>query len=244
MTKTPILKGKKALVIDDDIVLSNVISFVLSEMGAVVETAENGKEGLQKLYSLKPDLVILDILMPEMDGWETCRQIRLLSDVPIIMLTTIADDASVIRGLDYGADDFLAKPFSQDVLAARIRAVMRRSAQYKNTPADNRRYEDGYLLIDLSLRRVEVAGEPVKLTATEYNLLSYLVQNAGLVLTHDQILENVWGSEYKGSADYVHVYVSHLRQKLEPDPKEPVYLVTEFGVGYRFVKQSSAMAHS
>lgn len=230
------MDGKKILVIDDDVNLGQTIKFTFTRSGAEVFTALDGREGLRQFFEQRPDLVILDVRMPDMDGWETCRQIRLLSNVPIIMLTTLDRDEDIVRGLDYGADDFMTKPFSREVLLARARAVVRR-ADSIHEPDDHAVYNDSYLYIDLRKRRVLVKGEPVQLTATEFRLLTYLYQNSGQVLTYQTILDKVWGWEYQDSIDYVHVYLSHLRRKLEEDPRNPQYLLTERGVGYRFAKR-------
>ncbi len=231
------MQGKRILVIDDDALIRDLIGRSFSRVGAGVEFAPNGKQGLRKFYEYRPDLVILDILMPELDGWETCRQIRFLSDVPIIMLTSLDQDEDIIRGLDAGADDFLCKPFSPDVLVARGRAALRRG-DLNPTGSKSTGYQDDYLRVDLEKHQVQVSGETVNLTAKEIRLLGYLVQNAGRVCTFEGILENIWGWEYQDSIDYVHVYVSHLRRKLEADPKNPRYLLTVHGLGYRFEKQS------
>lgn len=236
ITNTIDMQNKKILVIDDDVNLAQMIKFTFSRAGAHVYTAVDGREGLHRFYDNRPDLVILDVRMPDIDGWETCRQIRMFSNVPIIMLTTLNKDEEIIHGLDYGADDFVSKPFSRDVLLARARALLRRT----ETPFDTDgrvAYSDNYLVVNLEKRRVLVRGEPVQLTATEFRLLSYLLQNAGQVLTYGTILDKVWGWEYQDSIDYVHVYLSHLRRKIEEDPRNPKYLLTERGVGYRFEKQ-------
>ena len=175
-------------------------------------------------------------MMPRMDGWETCRRIREVSDVPIVMLTGRGQDEDIVRGLEYGADDYLTKPFSIKVLLAHARAVLRRAALPPVDYEESTTYADDYLTVDLKERRVTVQGEVVKFTPTEYRLLSYLVQNAGHVLTFTQLLENVWGWEYQDDVHYVLVYVWHLRQKLEENPKNPQYIQTEIGVGYRFEK--------
>jgi DNA-binding response OmpR family regulator len=230
------MKNKKILVIDDDVNLLQSMKFTFARAGATVLTAVDGREGLQRFCQERPDLVILDVRMPDIDGWETCRQIRLLSNVPIIMLTTLQREQEIVRGLDYGADDFVSKPFSREVLLARVRALLRRSeppADLEEQPA----YHDGYLSINLINRRVLVRGTPVQLTATEFRLLAVLLQHAGQVLSYRTILDKVWGWEYQESVDYVHVYLSHLRRKLERDPRNPHYLLTERGVGYRFERQ-------
>lgn len=227
------MEDKKILVIDDDHNLVQMIKLTFARAGAEVYTAIDGRDGLRQFYEHRPDLVILDVRMPDIDGWETCRQIRLLSDVPIIMLTTMDKEEDVLRGFDFGADDFVTKPFSRDVLLARARAVIRR-VELLNETADQSVYSDEYLSVDLHRRRVIVDGKPAQLTATEYRLLTYLMQNAGQILTYQNILDKVWGWEYQDSIDYVHVYISHLRKKLEVDPRNPHYVLTERGVGYRF----------
>ncbi len=230
------MEEKKVLVVDDDPALLPLIEYTFAREGYEVLTACDGKEALKEFFAHKPDLVILDIMMPRMDGWETCRRIREVSDVPILMLTARGQDEDIVRGLEYGADDYLTKPFSIKVLLAHARAVLRRAALPPVEYAEPTTYADDFLTIDLKERRVTVGGEPVKLTPTEYRLLAYLVQNAGQVLTFTQILQNVWGWEYQDDLDYVRVYVWHLRQKLEQDPKNPRYIQTELGVGYRFEK--------
>lgn len=229
------MEGKKILVIDDDMNLCQSLKIGFSFEGIDVETAIDGRMGLKQFYKHQPDLVILDIRMPEMDGWETCRQIRLLSDVPIIMLTSLNHDQEIVRGLRCGADDFVTKPFSREVLAARASAVLRRTETIQDTQ-DASVYDDDYLYINLDQREIQVQGELIKLSSTEFQLLSYLFENAGRILTYETILNNVWGWEYQNSVDYVHVYLSHLRKKIEDDPRNPRYLVNERGVGYRFEK--------
>jgi len=230
------MHGKKILIIDDDVNLGQTIKLTFARVGAEVFTAVDGRDGLRQFYENRPDLVILDVRMPDINGWETCRQIRLLSNVPIIMLTTLDNDEDIIRGLDYGADDFVTKPFSRDVLLARARAVLRRT-ELSTEPEDQLLYNDSYLLIDLRKHRIEVNGQVVQLSSTEFRLLAYLLQNAGQLLSYQNILDKVWGWEYQNSSDYVHVYVSHLRRKLEADPRNPKYLLTERGIGYRFERR-------
>jgi two-component system KDP operon response regulator KdpE len=230
------MQDKKILVVDDDVNLSHMIKFTFTKAGAQVYTAVDGREGLHRFYEHRPDLVILDVRMPDVDGWETCRQIRMFSNVPVIMLTTLNKDDEIIRGLDYGADDFVSKPFSREVLMARARALLRR-AEAPGEGDSQATYSDEHMVVNLEKRRVVVRGQPVPLTATEFRLLAYLLQNAGQVLTYQMILDKVWGWEYQDSIDYVHVYLSHLRRKLEEDPRNPKYLVTERGIGYRFEKQ-------
>jgi two-component system KDP operon response regulator KdpE len=231
------MKDKIILVIDDDISLCQILDITFTVEGAFVFTANDGREGLQKFFAHRPDLVMLDMNMPHMDGWETCYQIRLLSDVPIIMLTTLNVDKEMVRGLDAGADDFISKPFNVDVLLARSRAVLRRLEKTAISKLKTL-YSDGNLTIDLARHEVLVQSEPVKLSAIEFQLLTYLLKNSGRTLTYKQILENVWGWEYQESFEYVHVYVSHLRRKLEKDTRNPRYFITVYGTGYRFEKLS------
>jgi DNA-binding response OmpR family regulator len=172
-------------------------------------------------------------MMPGLDGLEVCTRILSRANVPIIFLTALTQEIEVVEGLEHGAVDYVTKPFSPKVLVARVRAALRQ-AELLSGPETPPAYRDGYLAVDLRAREVRVRGERVKLTLTEYRLLTYLFQNAGQVLTFDEILENVWGPAYQESANYVHIYVHHLRQKLERDPTQPAYLLSEHGVGYRF----------
>jgi two-component system KDP operon response regulator KdpE len=232
------VKGLKILVVDDDVHQQELAEKIFSNLGALVLSAQNGLEGLRKFYNEKPDLVVLDVMMPEVDGYETCSRIRQVSGVPIILLTALNSDEEIVRGLDAGADDFVTKPVKSEVLIARTKAVLRRVDSSQDTKP-RLFYSDNYLTVDMEKRLVAVKGETVQLTRTEYNLLAYLVKNAGWVRTFEQILDNVWGYEYQGSLEYVHVYISHIRKKIEKDPKKPAYIETEHGVGYRFNKLTS-----
>jgi len=231
------LKEKRILVVDDDPDLCDLLQYELTRAGAEVCTAADGHEALRQLYSLRPDLVILDIMLPGLDGWETCRQIRQLSDVPIMVLSALDREHDILRGLDLGADEYVTKPCSGKVIVARAAAALRR-AQMSSYTKDLACYTDGTLAVDFEKRRVFVCGEPVELTLKEYELLIYLLQNAGRVLTFQQILERVWGGEFPESADRVHVHISHLRQKLGDNPRLARYIHTEHGVGYRFEKHT------
>ena len=222
---------KKILVIDDDSSLVKLVGYALIRQGYEVYEAYDGQEGLRQVDSHQPDLVILDIMMPKMDGWQVCRRIRETSDVPIIMLTAKAREEDIVRGLEAGADDYLTKPFGVKELLARVRAVLRRAALPPPKPVT---YSDEYLMVDLKERRVVVNGESVKLTPTEFRLLAQLVENAGRVLTYRQLLEKVWGWEYMDDVDYVRIYVWRLRRRIEQEPSDPHYILTEYGVGYRF----------
>ena len=232
------LQGKRILIIDDDPGLSHMLSSVLSQEGAEVITAYNGQDGLRLLFEQRPHLVFLDIMMHDLDGWQVCRQIRQLSDVPIIIISALSQDKEIVLSLDVGADDFITKPFSRLVLLARTQAALRRAAL---PPISQKAtgYKDNYLILSLENHQVLVRGKPVRLTATEYNLLAYLVKHMDQVCTFPQILRSVWGEEYRDSAEYVHTYIRNLRKKLEPDPHKPIYIITEHTVGYRFASYPS-----
>ncbi len=227
-------KGR-LLIIDDDDKLVEAIELYMSRAGYDIVTAADGLQGMQQMYSQRPDLIILDVMMPRMDGWETCRRIREISDVPVIMLTARGQEFDRVMGLKLGADDYVAKPFSLKELEARVEAVLRRTRLL--SPDEGRiLYADDELVIDSGRLEVSKAGERVQLTATEQRLLFYLAENAGRVLTNEQILETVWGAEYVNEADYVKLYIWRLRQKIEKDPRHPQYILTERGIGYRFAK--------
>jgi DNA-binding response OmpR family regulator len=231
---------KKILVVDDDSSMVRLISQVLSSKGYEVLESNNGQDALRLLYSQKPDLVLLDVVMPVMDGWQTCSRIRDISPaIPIILLTgQRKTEEDVVRGLDYGADDYLIKPVGNKELAARVQAMLRR-AELSSSAEDQGKhaaFSDGYLTVDIVQRRVIVDGNRVKLTPIEFRLLALLLQNTGRILMHQQLLEKVWGWEYVDDLDYVRIYISHLRKKIEPNPALPKYIITEPGVGYYFQK--------
>ncbi|MGD2048664.1 MAG: response regulator transcription factor [Chloroflexota bacterium] len=226
-------EDKTVLIIDDEPAMCQLIMTVFAKVGAKVHMAFTGEQGLDMLIKHRPDLVILDILLPGIDGLEVCRQIRDYSEVPIVVLTAVGPEEQVVNALQAGADDYITKPFRTDELRARAMAIMRRAGttlQLYPVPS----YQDDYLTIDLDERRVLVRDDPVKLTSTEFKLLAYLYRHADNVCTFEQILDNVWSSHYRSSAENVHVYIWHLRQKLEEDPKNPTYLISDHSVGYRF----------
>jgi DNA-binding response OmpR family regulator len=231
--------GKKILLIDDDVDFLKLISLIFKESGAEAITARDGLEGMGKLFTQRPDLIVLDVMMPGIDGFQICQKIRQFSNTPLIMLSALDQDALMLKGLEAGADDFLSKPVNPEILLARAKAVIRRGRPYKSLQ-EVHNYRDGHLEVDIERHRVLIGGEQVKLTSVEFRLLAYLVGKAGRVLSFEQILFSVWGSEYKGNDDYVHVYVSHLRSKIEPDPKNPRYILSIHGVGYIFEKQAFA----
>jgi two-component system KDP operon response regulator KdpE len=227
-----IIQGKTILIIDDDPEICELVEMALSRLGAHVYSALDGEEGLLQVQTLRPDLVLLDVMMPTLDGFEVCSRILRHTYVPIIFLTAMGMEHKIVQGLDSGAVDYVTKPFAKNVLEARIRAALRQ-AEMVTEPGAQRTYRDGYLTIDVEKGEILVEGERVLVTPTEYRLLVHLLRNAGRVVPFDEILRSVWGEGYEDSANYVHVYVSRLRRKLERDPKQPAYLRTEHGVGYR-----------
>jgi two-component system KDP operon response regulator KdpE len=202
--------------------------------GYRVIEASNGLEALEKVRTELPDLVLLDVMMPEIDGFETLERIREISNVPVIMLTVKADEEDKVRGLELGADDYVTKPFSPRELSSRIKAVLRRTEM--PSPVEKTTIEiDDDLSIDFNRREVIVRGERIKLRPTEYRLLYHLVNNAGWVMTHEMLLSKVWGYAYRDDSQLLRLYITYLRQKIEPDLSNPRYIFTERGIGYRFV---------
>jgi two-component system, OmpR family, KDP operon response regulator KdpE len=222
---------RKILIVDDEPGLRDLVRINLEHEGFGVVQAENGVLGLDAVREEHPDLVILDVMMPEMDGWETCKKLREFSQVPVLMLTARVQSQDIVTGLNSGADDYLLKPFNMDELMARVRALLRR------VPSPNRPVVAGNneISIDKQKREVLVREEPVDLTPTEYDLLLMLAENAGKVLEHEVLLRGVWGQEYTKDNDYLKVYIWHLRRKLEKDPRDPKLLLTEWGIGYRLI---------
>jgi DNA-binding response OmpR family regulator len=221
------------LVIDDDKTLLRLVQEALNKARFHVILATNGIDGLQELYARQPDLILLDVMMPRMDGWETLERIRQLSHVPVIMLTAKDGEADKLRGLTHGVDDYVTKPFSFAELVARAHIIIRRARENQNGKKA-RRFVSGALVIDVDAHRVTKAGQPIELTPTEFRLLQTLAENAGRVLTHEQLLESVWGYEAGEDTGYVKRYIWYLRHKLEEDPANPQYILTERGLGYSF----------
>lgn len=226
--------GKKILVVDDEERMARFIRLNLEYDGFVVIEAYNGMKAMDALRSEMPDLVILDVMLPDVDGFEVLRMIREVSTIPVIMLTAKGEEDDRVKGLELGADDYVTKPFSPRELVSRVKAVLRRIEPASISSRDLVQVDED-LKIDFGKREVWLKGELVKLRPTEYRLLYHLVQNAGWVLTYDQILSKVWGYEYRDEPHYVRLYINYLRQKLEEDSSNPKYILTERGVGYRFV---------
>lgn len=236
-TRDDLLYGKRILLIDDDDTVLGVIARAFSLVGCTVYTAPNGQVGLWQFFEHEPDLVILDVIMPIMDGWETCRRLRQISTVPILMLTCVEGDPQVIRGLGHGADDYLVKPVGLELLLARAQALLRRTALPPPSPKSFS-YDDGYLKIDRRERQVWLQGQSIELTETEYDLLAYLCYYGDQWRTHEQILHEVWGKREVYTVDVVYKNMRRLRRKVEIDPQRPRYLLSKYGLGYRFKKQN------
>lgn len=225
---------KRILIAEDEEVLRDFVSRNLRARGFDVLEASNGLEAMAQWERESPHLLILDIMMPRMDGLEVCQRVREHSPVPIIVLTALDAERDKVAALDLGADDYLTKPFGVEELLARVRAVLRRThAEPILTTSGIKQFDD--LHIDLQGHVVRLKGAEVRLSPLEFSLLTQLVTNEGKVLTHRMLLQSIWGPEYGGEAEYLRVYVNRLRNKLEPDPANPRYLLTEPGVGYRFV---------
>ncbi len=226
------------LVIDDDLATRELVASTLEREHYAILTAPDGQAGLRKMYEARPDLIILDINMPMMDGWTVCQRVREVSNIPVIMLTAQDSPEEIIKGLEMGADDYVIKPFDLLVLVARVRATLRRATHDPTLFKAGIAYSDSYLSVNLDERRVVVRGDHVRLTPTEFDLLAYLVENNPRIIPYRELLSEVWGFEYIDDIDYLRVYIWHLRRKLEPDSKNPTYIINELGVGYRFQKQT------
>ena len=236
-------EGRRILVVDDEPDLRDAVRVYLEMHGYIVLQAANGQEAVEKVRTTLPDLVVLDVMMPVRDGIAALQQIRTLSAVPVIMLTVKGDEDDKVRALRLGADDYVTKPFSQRELLARIESVLRRAAQPAVLPQDTIVVDDD-LTIDFARNRVIVRGKEEPLTATEHRLLYHLVTNAGRLMPSEILLARVWGPEYREEEHYVRLYVSYLRNKIEPDPAHPRYILTEKGLGYRFVDFRARMRGS
>ena len=225
----------KVLIVEDDIEMNRLLELDLKRHGFDVLTCTNGLEGLRMFHEVRPNLVVLDVALPGMDGMTVCQRIRELSNVPILIMTAHAvTEEQMVEGLNLGADEYMIKPLRNLEFHARINALLRRAQLTTEDTDQTAHYADDYLLVDIDGRRVVVGSEEIRLTPTEFKLLATFVRHKGQVLTFQQLLEQVWGYEYNTEHHYPRIYVSHLRRKIEPDPKNPTYIQNEYGIGYRF----------
>jgi DNA-binding response OmpR family regulator len=231
----------KVLVIEDDPGIIEVVSlcFQLRWSGTSVVSAESGRKGVELVETESPDVVILDIGLPDMDGYAVLKEIRRFSDVPVLMLTVRSEDTDVAKGLELGADDYITKPFSHIELIARVQAVLRR-AQGLAVTDEERPFSSGKLSVDFSRNEVLLGGKPIRLTSTERKLLYYLIRNEGRILSHESLLTKVWGDTYVDARDLLRVHIQHLRQKLEDNTESPNIIVTEHGIGYKFIRPTNS----
>ena len=238
------VKKTTILTADDDPQLLRLVARNLQLEDYDVLTASDGKHALEQIEQHAPDLVLLDVMMPKMDGFTVCQRVREFSAVPIIIVTARGQDQDKVRGLDLGADDYLTKPFSIEELLARVRAVLRRAQFTASEQALAMRTTTtiGELAIDFAQHLVRIGEREIELTPTEYRILAYLAQNSGRVMTQDLLLEHVWGSEYVGEGHMLQVNINRLRHKIEPDPMHPRYILTKVGIGYLLAAQPDAAA--
>lgn len=229
--------GKKVLVVDDEKLIVKGIRFSLEQEGMEVDCAYDGEEAYQMAKSKEYDMILLDIMLPKMNGFEVCQAIREFSDMPIIMLTAKGDDMDKILGLDYGADDYITKPFNILEVKARIKAIMRRTAGGAKSEKGSMVIEKGDLKLDCDSRRLYILGEEINVTGTEFELLELLVKNENKVYSREKLLEMVWGQDYPGDVRTVDVHVRRLREKIEVNPSEPKYVHTKWGVGYYYIQK-------
>src|SRR3989304_3556390 len=224
---------EKILLIEDDIEFINLTRTWLHNAGYEVFTAGDGVEGMRRVFSNRPDIVLLDANIPKMDGWEVCRRIRDMSDIPVLMVTVNGQKSDKLKGFNMGADDYLAKPVDFHELIARVQAILRRT---RSVMRDNKSstFNNGDIEIDWGSRQVWVRGQRVKLSPTEFKIMSCLIKSRGWIVTHEQLLEKAWGPNYVGDRSFVKLYIRYLRQKIEENPHKPRLILTERGVGYYF----------
>lgn len=233
--------SQTVLVVDDEQKLVDLVRAIMEKEGYNVVEAHNGYQAVEKVREALPDAVLLDVMMPEMDGFEALKEIRQASNVPVIMLTVQATENDKVRGLELGADDYVAKPFDHRELASRVKAVLRRAALPSSVSKSEGQLKiDDNLQIDFDKREVVANGKRQKLRPTEYKLLYHLVSNAGKLMSHEQLLTKVWGREYRDDEQLLRLYITYLRQKIEADPSHPRYILNERGLGYRFVDYKAA----
>ncbi|MEM7033034.1 MAG: response regulator transcription factor [Chloroflexota bacterium] len=225
----------RILVIDDDLILQQNLADILRSLGYEVDVAGKAVEGLQKAYGSKPDLIILDVMLPGMDGWEICKRFREMTEIPIIFLTALGSEEDIVKGLELGGDDYLVKPVTMKELGARVKALLRRAYSNNGTTTEiSKVIQHEGLVIDFDKHEVMLNSSRIDLSPTEFKLLSCLVKHKGRVLPHDFLLSQVWGQEYSGELDHLRLYISYLRKKIEADPSKPELIQNEWGVGYRF----------
>ncbi|MFQ5578604.1 MAG: response regulator transcription factor [Anaerolineae bacterium] len=222
----------KILLIDDDVMVLQLLETFLENEGYTVYTAKSGRAGLEIAWQQSPDLIILDLVMPLMDGFETYRRLRELGVQSVLIMSHRQDEKSVVRALKMGTDDYLRKPIDLAILRAKIETLMRRNNRH--APVASSIYNDGELVVDLDSRRVELRGKLVKLTPTEFRLLSVLLRRVGRVVSHEELIQEIWGTEKETSLGSLKLYIYYLRKKLEDEPRNPHYLLAEWGIGYRF----------
>lgn len=233
-------QGARILVVDDEPQIRRSLQVNLESRGYAVETAETGELAIQAFHNRRPDVIILDLLLPGMGGVEVVRRIRELSPVPIIVLSAMGEEARKVDALEMGADDYMTKPFGMDELLARIRSLLRRAAGAQSAQPV---FTAGGLCVNFDRREVTLDDKPIKLTPTEYDLLKYLIEHSGKVLTHKMLLQEVWGQAYVDQAQYLRVFVGQLRKKIEQDPTRPRFVLTDPGVGYRFCAEPDDEPH-
>ena len=231
------MNGARVLVVDDEPQILRALQIKLRDAGYAVDTATTAQEALMKAGMRPPEAIVLDLLLPDGSGTDVCRELRRWKSAPILVLSAVGEEKEKIEALDAGADDYVTKPFSGDELLARLRAALRRAA-----PSPDPIVEVGALRIDLEKRAVTMGGAPVSLTPIEYDLLRLLAENQGKLLTHPMILRAIWGPAFQEESSYLHVHISHLRRKIEPDPTRPRYILNQAGVGYRLVEPSLSRA--
>jgi two-component system KDP operon response regulator KdpE len=226
------------LLIEDDEALAQLIQLLLERAGYTVLAVNNGKEGLELAREQDPDLVLLDILMPDMDGWHVYEELQNITDVPVLFLTALGDEHNITYGLGLGADDYIVKPFGYKELVTRVKASLSRARRARGEQSI---FQAGPLWVNLDTHEVKINDRVVSLTPTEFSLLSALIQDAGRTVSHDTLLRRVWGPEYANRRDYLKLYIWYLRQKVEPKPREPQYIISERGQGYRLEVEQVAL---
>ncbi len=231
---------EKILVVEDDPEFRSLTQTWLQNAGYEVITAEHGQEGLRRVFSSRPNLVLLDVNMPKLDGWEVCKRIREMSEIPIMMMTVNNQVDDRLRGFNNGADDYIAKPVDFQELLARVKSILRRTNSGKPESDEPVTFDNGEIEIDWRSRQVWVRKERVKLSNTEFKILATLIKNRGWIVTHEQLLEKAWGPNYIGDKSFVKLYIRYLRKKIDKDPQNPKYILTERGVGYYFALQDES----